>query len=132
MTAPIDFIIIDDEDVNNLICQYQIARVYDQAEVITFVDPYQGLAYLKELIKKPIRNKTVLYLDINMPGLSGWELISELEASSRIPVDMLSIYMLSSSINPFDPQMSKDNPNVAGFISKPLSIEILQSIQTSN
>jgi CheY-like chemotaxis protein len=129
MATQPDFIIIDDEVVNNVLCKYQILRVHAEAQVNIFTYPQEGLNYLKELIHKPVKNKTILFLDINMPEMSGWDLIKELEGSGQIPRETLFIYVLSSSINPIDQELTKSNPNVVGFFSKPLTVEIVQSIK---
>jgi CheY-like chemotaxis protein len=128
MTTQPDFIIIDDEVVNNVLCKHQITRVYAEAKVKMFTNPEDGLNYLKELILKPIKNKTILFLDINMRGMSGWELMKELEGSGQIPKETLFIHVLSSSINPADQELTQNNPNIAGFISKPLTVEIVRAI----
>ncbi|MES2617296.1 MAG: response regulator [Bacteroidota bacterium] len=128
MTIQPDYIIIDDETLHTVVCKYQIARVHDKATVKTFTDPQKGLDYLKEFISEPIKNKTIVLLDINMPGLSGWELLDEIESTEQIPFDKLSIYMHTTSINPIDEEATKANPHIAGFIPKPLTVEALQAI----
>ncbi len=128
MTIQPDYIIIDDETLHTVVCKYQIARVHDKATVKTFTDPQKGLDYLKEFIREPIKNKTIVLLDINMPGLSGWELLDEIESTEQIPLDKLSIYMHTTSINPIDEEATKANPQIAGFIPKPLTVEALQAI----
>jgi CheY-like chemotaxis protein len=67
-------------------------------------------------------------LDINMPGMSGWEF---LEAYSKLPEDKkkeINIVMLTSSLNPDDKIKSLRNPDVKEFINKPITVEKVQKL----
>ncbi|ESU26213.1 hypothetical protein FLJC2902T_26930 [Flavobacterium limnosediminis JC2902] len=122
------FIVIDDEPLNNFICKHQIARVFPDANVITFTEPETGLKYITNNLSEPFSGKTILFLDINMPTMSGWEFMAEFEKTSTVSKQQLVIYILSSSVNPEDLANSQANPNIKDFIEKPLTIEVLESL----
>jgi len=111
-------IIIDDDPINNLLTTKIIQLDFPKAEVITFLDPQAGLDYIYAL---PDQNKTLLLLDINMPKLSGWDVLEILDGYPDSIKGRLDIYMFTSSISLEDKQKAKDNPLVLGFIEKPLS-----------
>ncbi|MBB6459307.1 response regulator [Flammeovirga kamogawensis] len=84
-----------------------------------------------------IEKQNILFLDLNMPGLDGWQVLDELE--NRGIVDHFKIFILSSSVNPQDKQKANDHPKVCSYIEKPLSkqkvlstLALLSEIETSN
>lgn len=74
----IDCIIVDDEKMA-LDFLYQFCKKSDKVNVLaTFNDPAVALAYLKE-------NKTdLIFLDVEMPGLTGFNLLDNLPYKPRI------------------------------------------------
>ena len=127
MKKPERFILIDDELYSNKISTVLIKRRFADVEVLHFIFPQQGLDYINtEYVAHPVA--TVLLLDINMPVLNGWAVLKKLEA---LPLDIrehITVFMLSSSVDPQDKQKAIDNPFVAGYIEKPLSREFLQNM----
>jgi len=69
----------------------------------------------------------LIFLDINMPIMNGWEFLELLtgRGANKTP----KIYMLTSSISPDDIKKSEDHPMVTNYITKPLSLAKLQSIK---
>lgn len=128
MKKPQQFIIIDDDQTNNLICSHVIKKFNSNAEVILFQDPDLALeSFLNDEEKLNDKNQTVMFLDLNMPSMSGWEFLDVLEKNKPEILQHAEIYILSSSIEDFSQQMEQ-YPYMAGFISKPLTKDILQEI----
>lgn len=68
----------------------------------------------------------IILLDINMPIMDGWEFLEEfikLEAHK-----LITIYIVSSSIDPVDLNRAKRYKNISNYIIKPISIETLKGI----
>ena len=66
-----------------------------------------------------------LLVDLNMPDMSGFELVAELEVKygeARLP----PIFILSNSVSNRDKAKAASFSAIHGFLSKPLSIESLQ------
>jgi signal transduction histidine kinase len=126
-----DFIIIDDDEVNNLICRKIIQVMYPDSAISTFTDPEEGLAYLQSTYSREnIPSNTILFLDINMPRLSGWEFLESYEQLDPAIKDHLKIYMLSSSVNPLDKVRAGNNRHVWEYIQKPLTSKIVEETVT--
>ncbi len=69
----------------------------------------------------------LIFLDINMPVMNGFEFLAEVQKEKLCP--NAKIVMLSSSINPSDKQKSESFPQVIDYIIKPLTTEkIMQSL----
>ena len=129
MKVPHHFIVVDDDPMNNLICKYTIHRYNSGAEIQIFTDPGKALEMIEETFDKSTENlDTVLFLDINMPTMSGWEFLDEFENFAKKIQKQFSIYILSSSIDASDKDKANVNSLVKGYISKPLSLDLMNEI----
>lgn len=72
--------------------------------------------------------ETTLFLDINMPTMSGWEFLEAFERFDALIKEQYNIYILSSSVNIGDINAAKANPLVIGFLEKPLNQGMLAKI----
>jgi two-component system chemotaxis response regulator CheY len=127
MQRPLRFILIDDEVCSNKISEAFIKRMYPDAEIVDFLSPLQALLYINsEYTIHPV--PTAILLDINMPELNGWQVLEKLQEVPLPVKESLTVFMLSSSIDPKDKQKAQEYPLIKGYIEKPLSREILYSI----
>jgi two-component SAPR family response regulator len=117
------YIIVDDDGVNNLICMKVIRRVVSESLVNCFQEPDLALAFIKETFKDPDTPETILFLDINMPIMNGWDFLKVFNDFDEGIREMLNIYMLSSSVDQRDRIRAQENPYVIGYIEKPLTVE---------
>lgn len=123
-----DFIVIDDDRINNSLCRKTIYSVVPEADVQTFYDPNAGLMHIQSLYRTPEANDAILLLDINMPTLFGWEVLEEFKSFSDVVRQHFKIFMLSSSIDPHDKDKAANNPMVSGYIEKPLTQLKVQAV----
>ncbi len=123
-----DFIIIDDDSINNLICLKIIKQTIPGACVETFTDPEKGLAHILSSYSAGYAGNAVLFLDINMPFLSGWEVLGIIAEFPSLVKERLKIFMLSSSVDPKDKEKAGNNPLISGYITKSLSVAKFQSV----
>lgn len=60
----------------------------------------------------------LLFLDINMPGMNGWQLLDLLV---NLPhKSQVTVIMVTSSVNESDKLKSYEYPLIKGFLTKPL------------
>lgn len=123
MSAKINLLVIDDDDINIFIIKKIVEKTGYEAQMVAKTNGQLAIDYLKELKDGGLNFPDLILVDINMPVLNGWEF---LEAYDQLGwqhnVDM---YMLSSSVYENDIEKAKTYKTVKGFISKPLSIERL-------
>jgi two-component SAPR family response regulator len=124
MSTDLKYIVVDDDSFNNVICRMIIEDALGEVEINEFTKPEEGLLFIRGNIKSP----AVLFLDINMPTLTGWEFLEQYEKFSEEVKMQVSIYILSSSLDRRDKDKAKANKYVKGFISKPLEFETVISI----
>ncbi len=119
--------LIDDDPINNLICEKLIQRQGFAEQVNSFTSASEGLQWLCDL--NPDQYPGLILLDINLPAMDGWEFLSQLEV--RLPVQEICIYLLSSSVSQKDRQKAADHPLLSGFLIKPLSAAQLDQLACS-
>lgn len=122
------FIIIDDDATNNMICSLFLKMVFADARVDTFTDPRQGLLHIKTSYATENGAEAVVFLDINMPFLNGWDFLECFDKLSDIHKSKVRIYMLSSSIDHRDIARAQQHEHVIEFLSKPLSKQKIHNL----
>lgn len=123
-----DFIVIDDDRTNNIICRKIIHSVIPEVGIQTFFDPNAGLVHIQSTYGTHDANNVILLLDINMPTLFGWEVLEEFKKFSEIVKSHFKIFMLSSSVDPRDKERADKSPLVSGYIEKPLTVLKVQAL----
>jgi CheY-like chemotaxis protein len=71
----------------------------------------------------------VILLDLNMPVLNGWEFLSSFAQKFAPIASRTIIFILSSSVDPFEKEKANEHPLVAEFLPKPLSIAALEQLK---
>lgn len=130
MKPPIEILLLDDDLMSNLINEkiFQITG-YD-VKVNSFTDAKAALKHLYDLVKFEIDFfPDVIFVDINMTGMNGWEFIDKLLALPETVLTKAHLYILTSSIDEEDINKSNSYSIIKGMHSKPLTEEIVvQSI----
>lgn len=111
--------IIDDDPVFVLLFKKIMLKIGQFDTVINFENGQLGLDALIKIFNNNEPFPDIIFLDINMPIMDGWEFLKALEKYKF--KDELNIYMVSSSIDQSEIKKSKKFKTVKRFISKPIS-----------
>ncbi len=122
------FIVIDDDPVNNKICSIIIQRLYPEIEILSFTDPEVALTHIEHVHQGENAHNTILLLDINMPVLSGWDVLEHFKHLPQKIQSHFRIYILSSSVDVYDKRRAGDNEFVRGYIEKPLTLQRVEEL----
>jgi two-component system, chemotaxis family, chemotaxis protein CheY len=98
------------------------------AGIKLYTEPETALKEIKEEVLADENTTTVLFLDINMPSMTGWEFLESFKDFRTEIRQRFTIYILSSSVDDRDKEMADSNPFVSGFLSKPLPIDVINNI----
>ncbi|WP_442589140.1 response regulator [Pedobacter sp. AW31-3R] len=124
--------LIDDDDIFVFLTKKTILKVSDHVEVEVFSDGYQAITHLNEIAGDKDALPDVIFLDLNMPVMDGWEFLAEYEQLYNSLAREIQLYIVSSSISPHEMERSANIPVVSAFIIKPLVkekfLEILQGL----
>ncbi|CAM4173072.1 response regulator [Gillisia limnaea] len=117
--------VIDDDQIYQIIVKKMISMAGIFENVLCYENAYKALEELKDP-EIPLPN--LILLDINMPGMDGWEFLSKLKEHRPQLGSETSIYIVTSSISFSDRDKAEAIPEVSGFISKPLSVAKLREL----
>ncbi len=120
--------IVDDDPVFRMIFCMVLTKTDDGIDCKECIDGNDFLEKLQVALAKKEALPQVVFLDLNMPGKSGWEVLDALNAFEAFPSAESKIFVLSSSINPEDEQNAKAHPYCNGFLVKPISKRVLNRI----
>lgn len=95
---------------------------------ITFSSASDALDHFKNVADDASQIPDVLFLDINMPVMDGWDFLEEFTKLKPSLKKNVTIYMVSTSIDPTDIERAKTLSDVAQYIVKPINIEQFEKI----
>jgi CheY-like chemotaxis protein len=72
----------------------------------------------------------LIFLDINMPGMDGWEFLQHYQKLPSTQKANIVMVMLTTSLNPDDEKAAQQNIEIAGFENKPLQPAVIKKILT--
>ncbi|HEY8402146.1 MAG TPA: response regulator [Cytophagaceae bacterium] len=106
---------IDDEPMSNIMNSTLIQRLHPDVEVKTFTNGKDALDDLKNLsLKKP----ELIFLDLNMPEMSGWTFMEEFKKTG---LD-IEVVILTSSTDLTDIEKAENEKQIKEYMIKPLNI----------
>ncbi|MEB2777597.1 response regulator [Algoriphagus sp. D3-2-R+10] len=110
--------LVDDDPINNLINRRLLGKVGIAENIVEFLEGEEALLKLNDFDP----NLSILiFLDINMPVLNGWEFLNKYQEIHANRSD--KIVILSSSIDYQDRFKAQGYQIVSGFLEKPLTLE---------
>lgn len=123
------FVIIDDDSLNNKICKALIETVVDNAEILTFTDPVAAFKHVAtQYNDAPAHLHPIVLLDINMQAMDAWEFLLHFDLMHEKVKKRIHMYILSSSVNMDDMNRAKRDRNVKSYLIKPLSREVINAV----
>lgn len=113
--------LIDDDDVFVFLTKKIIERSGTDVSLSVFSNGQEGIEYIKEIADKEDLLPDVILLDLNMPVMDGWDF---LQAYQEIKfAKHIALYIVTSSISPYEVERAKHIKEVQEFIVKPIAKE---------
>ncbi|MFH6982799.1 two-component system response regulator [Marinoscillum sp. 108] len=116
-------LIDDDKD-----CNFLQKRTILRSTWVEYVEVARNGEMALEILKKAKFTPELIFLDINMPKMNGWEFLNELKKIKDTFEKKIVVIMLSSSLNPDDRVLAETYDIVGGFQSKYLDEASLKQI----
>ena len=120
--------LVDDDPDDNFIHERAIKKTDLANIVVTKTTGMDALEYLKSNKDNKNSHPELIFLDINMPGMNGWEFLQEYARLDKELQSRAIIIMLTTSEYPDDVARAKTWDFVSDFITKPLTKEIMKDI----
>lgn len=126
----IRLLIIDDDEDYNFLTQEMIRDFKLDCEIDIKRSAQEALDYLASE-NSPFPD--IIFLDINMHGLNGWDFIEEYETLGYHEKQAdTEIYMTSTSVYEDIKDRARGYSRVVDYIEKPLTFDHLHHIQNAN
>lgn len=121
-------LLIDDDEATNFLNQMILRKVDCTDKIIVTQSGYEALEYLKSKEDGQHPCPDLIFLDINMPGMNGWEFLEAYRKLEKIQQGKIVVIMLTTSLNPNDQEKAHNLGDISDFMNKPLSIELVQDL----
>ncbi len=121
-------LLIDDSYIDNLINRKIIESSNFAEQIKVMESPVEAMEYLKDLAATNSPLPEVVFLDLRMPGMSGFDFLTELQEVNGLNNNVFKIFVLSSSLDPSDHKRIEENHLVSKFIGKPLTRFVLETL----
>lgn len=109
---------IDDSESDNYFHQRVLRKMGLGDKTFVFT---HAQAALDQLGEGSIEDVSLIFLDINMPGMNGFEFLEAYQEAGFAERDNVIVVMLSCSLNPADRMKAESFACVKEFFTKPLT-----------
>ncbi|WP_333808670.1 response regulator [Flavobacterium sp.] len=119
--------IVDDNEFDCYITSKVINNVDATVDIMEFNSSLTAIQYLEEFQSSPEKLPHLIFLDIYMPLLDGFDFIEKFNEFSDVIKSHTKICILSTTVDDMYIHKAKVNESIL-FTSKPITKEFLQSI----
>ncbi len=120
--------VIDDSPLERVISDMLLRKSFFAKKVVSFSAGADALAYITEHANEPEKLPEIIFLDIQMPVMTGFDFLDKymeiVGQMARQPI----IFIMSSSLNDEDFMEAKKYSVVKRFISKPMTPELIAEL----
>lgn len=120
-----NIMLIDDDEIHSNLCYELILKSGITQTVSIFNDAEEALQFIRDNAAKPQALPELIFLDINMPFMDGWEFLDAYESVKPEIKKEIVLILLTSSVYKNDIEKAKQYKSVVEYIKTPISINKL-------
>ena len=117
---PIKVMLVDDQKMANFITRKLIEVTGFSTEVVDYTIPQKALLDLSNT------NPDLIFLDLNMPEVNGWQFLEVLTEKQN----QTQVVIVTSSTSKHDKEKAQKYAQVIDFIEKPLTKNTILSLKS--
>ena len=130
--ADYSLVLIDDNAIFRFIFENMVKNI--ENITIDFISYENAIDALEALTAQNQMNSKMpdyIFVDINMPYMSGWEMMDKIQEESYRFILTSKIFIISSSHLESDKQKINQYPFILDYVQKPLNKEKLKELLTN-
>jgi CheY-like chemotaxis protein len=112
--------LIDDDEVFVFLTKKLITASEQEVSLETYINGQDAIDRLHEIAADENALPDLILLDLNMPVMDGWEFLNAYQQVNFSNPDKIHLYIVTSSISPYEVERAKQIPIVREFIVKPM------------
>jgi CheY-like chemotaxis protein len=119
--------VVDDDDDYCFVTKIMLKKAGVGKKIIVASDGLEALNKLQGIAASGGKLPAIIFLDLKMPVMDGFEFLEEATKSSGLNLSQTKIFVTTSSVLPKDKEKALTY-TIAGFVSKPLNQDVLRDI----
>lgn len=119
---------IDDDEIFLFWATKMMRELKADENILVYQDGQQAIEGLKALTEKGEKLPDIIFLDINMPVMNGWDFLVDFIQMPNLNTEKVLVYIVTSSIAQEDLEKAKQFKIVHNYILKPITIEDFKTI----
>lgn len=112
--------IIDDDEIFRFILEKQIKNQNLAENIMCFENGREAIDYIKTNRLENDSLPDVIFLDINMPTMDGWDFVTEYNELKKQIIKDATVFMISSSVDDRDIRRANDSGIITEYVTKPV------------
>ena len=123
--------IIDDDKLHHFGMKRIMNYINIPTHVLQFYNGLQALDFIRENLDKLFNLPNLMFLDVNMPVMNGWQFLDEFIKLIPSQNRRTTIYMVTSSISEIDIMKAASYQEITEYVIKPASVEQVKELLVS-
>tara|TARA_R110002167_G_scaffold205954_3_gene409941 strand:- start:1597 stop:1989 length:393 start_codon:yes stop_codon:yes gene_type:complete len=115
--------IIDDDDIYQFAAEKMIKSTKLVKKIHIFSDGQEAIDFFSIHLARPENLPDIIFLDLNMPVIDGWQFLEQFAFMKPKIAKNITIYIVTSSMNPDDLIDARRLADVSDYIVKPITTE---------
>lgn len=125
---------VDDDPITLMLCKKVIKKAEFSEDVLFANNGQEAFELFQSLVDKKQNEESyqlpqLIFLDLNMPVMNGWEFLDLYKENIFKEFSQTKVIILSSTIDPADYNKAKQYDIVSHFLSKPITVEMLENLK---